>query len=106
LAGSGLETHHRFLREAEKTRFDFVQSLNNVHAEKLTYADDVNRNNGEEAGRRARVSSDNWQVLQNFHFTPDTPAQRLGKSISSFIQLMGWFLVLFLMSLSAGRKLI
>jgi ABC-2 type transport system permease protein len=106
LAGSGLETHHRFLREAEKTRFNFVQSLNDVHAEKLTYSDDVNRNSSEEAGRRARVSSDNWQVLQDFSFSPDAPAQRFNKSIASFVQLMGWFLALFLTCLSAGRKLI
>lgn len=106
LAGSGLETHHRFLREAEKTRFDFVQSLNDVHAEVLSYADDVNRNSSDEAGKRARVSSDNWRVLQAFHYTPDEPAQRLNKSVASFAQLISWFLVLFLTCLFAGRKMI
>ena len=44
LAGTDLATHHRFLREAEALRFDFVQALNQAHATDLDYTLDVNRN--------------------------------------------------------------
>jgi len=63
LAGTDLDTHHRFLREAEVVRYDFVQGLNKAHIEDLSYIDDINRNNGEEGWKRARVDATTWQVL-------------------------------------------
>jgi len=53
LAGTDLATHHRFLRESEALRFDFVQSLNEIHAEELDYTADINRNNDSGSSRRA-----------------------------------------------------
>ena len=64
LAGTDLATHHRFLREAEALRFDFVQGLNRVHAEQLAYDDDIRRSRDAKAERRTRVSAENWSLLK------------------------------------------
>jgi len=90
IAGSSLETHHRFLREAEKLRFDFVQSLNQIHQDTLDYKADMNRHNDDKS---ARVSASNWQVLSEFSFTTDTPTTRLSNSIPYLLQLLFWGLI-------------
>ena len=43
LSGSDIANHHAFLRKAEETRFEFVQGLNRLHAQKLSLADDLQR---------------------------------------------------------------
>ena len=94
VVGTSIETHHRFLRETEQLRFDFVQGLNKVHVEKLSYQDDMNRNASTEATKQARVSAQNWQVLQNFTFNVDTAQVRAQRSIPAFLQLFIWIAVL------------
>ncbi len=89
-AGSDLVNYHRFLREAEAARFSFVQGLNRAHVTELSYVDDINRNNSDEANLRARVSSDNWRVLQSFDFKPDPPAARLGTAGLGMLLLILW----------------
>ena len=105
LAGTDLSTHHRFLREAEALRYEFVQGLNKAHVEKLSYADDINRNKGEEGWRRARVDAQNWQVLQDFRFLPDPPKQRLSRALNGFLPLSLWLIGLLGIGLFASRKL-
>ena len=105
LAGTDLDTHHRFLREAETVRFDFVQGLNEAHIGKLSYIDDINRNNGEEGNRRARIDAANWQVLNDFTFTPDPASDRLRRAMSKLLALALWFLGLLSMGLLAARRL-
>lgn len=105
LAGTNLETHHRFLREAEALRFDFVQGLNTVHAEKLSYTADVNRNKSEEAYKKSLVSSANWQLLKDFHFEPDQASTRLLKGAIPFIQLGTWILILLVLATRAKKVL-
>ena len=78
LAGVDLETHHRFLREAEAIRYDFVQGLNRSHIEELSYDDDINRNQNAEASLRARIAPENWAVLDEFRFEPGAPEERFG----------------------------
>ncbi|MFC3122691.1 DUF3526 domain-containing protein [Agaribacter flavus] len=89
-AGTSIETHHRFMREAETLRFNFVQSLNQVHVEQLSYKDDINRNKGEDAWEKAKVSAENWQVIRDFTFETDTASTRLERSTSGFLQLLLW----------------
>jgi ABC-2 type transport system permease protein len=92
-AGSDLENHHRFLREAEAARFDFVQSLNRAHATELAYVDDVNRNIDEASGQKARISADNWRVLQSFDFQPAPAAERVRAALPSLLLLLLWCVV-------------
>jgi len=105
LAGTDLETHHRFLREAEALRYDFVQGLNKAHVEQLSYADDINRNNGDEGWRRARVDSQNWKVLNDFRFTPDTAQTRLDRAMSKLTSLILWLVAMVGLGLIAARRL-
>ena len=105
LAGTDLATHHRFLREAEALRYDFVQGLNKVHVEKLNYQDDLNRNKSEEASQKARVDAENWQVLNAFQFSPDPAADRLSRAASKLVALILWLALLLGAGLSAARRL-
>ncbi|MBZ2191703.1 DUF3526 domain-containing protein [Pseudoalteromonas arctica] len=106
VVGTSIETHHRFLRETEQLRFDFVQGLNKVHVEKLSYQDDMNRNASTEATKQARVSAQNWQVLQNFTFNVDNAKVRAQRSIPAFLQLFIWIAVLLGGIKFVGRRLL
>lgn len=105
VAGTDGKTHHRFLREAEALRFEFVQGLNNAHAHEMSYSDDVNRGQDDESNLRARVSADNWRVLNDFHFHPDSAATRLER-VSSSIGIVGvWILVFAIFGFVGARRL-
>lgn len=103
LAGTNLETHHRFLREAEKLRFDFVQGLNKVHTEKLSYSDEINKNKSAAAAQKAKVNANNWKILDSFIFMPNTASMRLVQSSQHFMQLLVWLFVLLILA-SRTRK--
>lgn len=92
LAGTDLTTHHRFLREAETVRFDFVKGLNDAHIEKLSYIDDMNRNIDRASTNRARISSDNWAVLNEFEFTPSAANVRAASATSPLTMLAVWLI--------------
>ncbi len=94
LAGVDLETHHRFLREAERVRFDFVQGLNKVHAENLAYVDDIRRGSDAAAEKRARVSAENWKVLEDFRFEPAAPSERIARAGGPLAMLAVWIAAL------------
>jgi ABC-2 type transport system permease protein len=104
-AGTGLEAHHKFLRDAENLRFDFVQGLNRAHAEQLTYADDSNRSGDPEAERRTRVSSDNWQMLEDFNYVPPSSDVRVSSALEPLGKLGAWFALLFGVVLFSARGL-
>ncbi|WP_158972706.1 DUF3526 domain-containing protein [Paraglaciecola sp. L3A3] len=105
-AGTSIETHHRFIRETEELRFSFVQSLNQIQTEQLSYLDDLNRNNGEEAWKKARVSATNWQMIKGFNFIIDDASTRLSRSTHSFFQLFLWIAILLVLIKFAGRRAI
>lgn len=101
ISGTSLETHHRFLREAENLRFEFVQSLNSVHQDKLNYQADINRYKEDVV---ATVDASNWRVLSEFSFTPDSDTSRLSKSTIYSIQLLFWIaIVVFVLRIAARR---
>jgi ABC-2 type transport system permease protein len=90
-AGTGLETHHRFLRETENLRFNFVQRLNQAHTNKLNYIDDMNRNKSEAAGQIARISAKNWNVIEGFKFRSSPSKERALQAMTPLAQLLLWF---------------
>ncbi len=90
IVGSDLGHHHRFLREAEAARFEFVQGLNRAHVDQLSYIDDINRNKGDAEWLRARVSSDNWRVLQSFNFRPAPASDRIAAAGGALLLLLLW----------------
>ena len=91
VAGTDLENHHRFLRAAEAHRFEFVQSLNRLHAERLSYRDDIRRSDSAEDNQRARVSADNWALLPEFDFAPAAAGDRIRRALPSVALLLLWF---------------
>lgn len=105
LAGVDLETHHRFLREAEAVRFEFIQGLNKSHIEELSYNDDINRNQSAEAARRARISPENWTVLNQFRFEPATPDERFRAATASITMLTVWLMALVTAGVFASGRL-
>lgn len=94
LAGTDLATHHRFLRESEALRFDFVQGLNDLHATKLSFADDAKRSSDPEAEKRTRVNAAAWALLGDFRFAPDPAPARAARAALPLAMLLGWLLVL------------
>jgi ABC-2 type transport system permease protein len=94
LAGTDLATHHRFLRESEALRFDFVQALNDLHANGLAYADDIARSSDPEAEQRTRVNASAWGLLDTFRFEPDPAATRVDRAALPLAMLLGWLALL------------
>ena len=105
LSGTDLATHHRFLREAEEVRFDFIQGLNRVHAEQLDYSDDMNRSVDAESERRARMSAENWNVLDEFSFQPAAADERLARAGAPLAMLFAWFLLVTAGGIQAARRM-
>lgn len=104
LSGTDLATHHRFLRESEALRFDFVQALNKAHVEELDYTVDINRSNNEESSRAARINAASWQVLDEFRFVPDSANERLGRARLSLAFLIGWLVLALGIIFAAARR--
>lgn len=104
LAGTDLATHHRFLRESETLRFNFVQSLNEIHANELDYETDINRNNDAASSQRAQVNSEAWQVLDEFRFGPDPANTRVSRASLSLGLLVGWLLIAIGVIFMAARR--
>ena len=105
LSGADLATHHRFLREAEQVRFDFVQGLNRVHAEQLDYTIDINRSIDTASERRTRMSAENWNVLDEFGFEAAPAGERLTRAAPALTMLLAWFLVLTVGLVFASRRI-
>ena len=91
ISGTDLEHYHRFLKDAENLRFDFVQGLNQAHVEKLSYQDDINRNKDEASWLRARVDAENWKVLDTYVFEPSDAPTRMARASQSIAILIVWF---------------
>ncbi len=105
VAGTDGKTHHRFLREAEALRFEFVQGLNEAHAHKMSYDNDINRSKDSESNLRARVSPDNWRVLNDFHFHADSASMRLERVSSSLGIMVIWVLAFTIVGFVGARRL-
>lgn len=105
LAGTDLAHQHRFLREAEDLRFTFVQRLNALHAEELSYADDVRRSSDAAAEQRARVSADFWRLLPEFRFSEAPAAERLRSALPAAGVLGLWLLALLALIAALGGRI-
>lgn len=105
LAGTDLATHHRFLRQSEALRFDFVQGLNDLHATGLSYADDAARSSDPAAEQRTRVNAAAWKLLDTFRFAPDPAADRMARAALPLALLLGWLTVLTGVIVAGARRL-
>lgn len=105
ISGTDLPHYHRFLRQAEEIRFDFVQGLNQVHTEQLSYADDINRSRDEASSLRTRMDASNWQVLDEYQFEASNTSTRLTNAGNSVVMLLAWFVAISASLLWAGGRL-
>ena len=105
LASTDLKQHHRFLRDAEALRFDFVQKLNQLHVEDLAYEDDIRRSEGKEANLRARVSAANWRMLETFPWQPNSTSDRMAESAPQLLILLFWWMGAALFGASGTQRL-
>jgi len=105
LAGTDLENYHRFLVEAENVRYKFVQSLNELHAHEVSYNDDNNKYKNEDTREKAKVSSDNWKVLDNFNFSIAPSEERLTEVKTAIMQLVFVFFIFIALTVFSGRRL-
>jgi len=105
ISGTDLEHYHRFLRHAEALRYAFVQGLNQVHVEKLSYIDDINRNKDQESFDRTRMDSANWQLLDEFRFEASSASERIKQAGPSIVMLVVWMIVLSILSVYLGRRI-
>lgn len=94
ISGTDLEHYHRFLRQAEELRYEFVQGLNEVHALKLDYETDINRSVDEDASQRTRMDASNWQLLEAFQFQPESSSTRLANAAMPIAMLCIWIILL------------
>ena len=104
-AGTDGRTHHRFLREAEAVRFDFVQGLNKAHETQMAYVDDINRSKHKDAEKRTRIDAKNWRVLNDFRFDVDPADQRLARVSTSIAALLAWLLFFVIIGFVGTRRL-
>ena len=104
-AGTDGRTHHRFLREAEAVRFDFVQGLNKAHETQTAYVDDINRSKHKDAEKRTRIDAKNWRVLNDFRFDVDPADQRLARVSTSIAALLAWLLFFVIIGFVGTRRL-
>ena len=105
IAGTDLYHYHKFLKETESLRYDFVQGLNEVHSTQLAYSDDINRSSDTEAEKRTRISSTNWQVLERYAFKPAQLSLRIKNAESSLLIMLMWFVSLMTAIFIIGRSL-
>lgn len=105
VSGTDLAHHHRFLREAEALRYAFVQGLNQVHAERLAYADDIKRSSDPQAERRTRVDAATWHLLGRFRFQPDAASNRIQQAQPQWLMLGLWCTVLLVAGWWASGRL-
>ena len=103
-ASTDLKRYHQFLRDAEAARFAFVQRLNKVHTNDLSYTDDINRNKDEESGLRARVDAHHWQMLDNFKQMPKTSSERLASGLPYLAALLLWAFVAAVLGLMGSAR--
>jgi ABC-2 type transport system permease protein len=82
-ASTDLENHQRFLRQAEQHRYQLVQSLNRLQAEKLTMAED-------RSSRDNRISRRHWDGLAQFQYLPEDPDNALRRTAPAAAVLLAW----------------
>ncbi len=86
-AGTDLAAYRRFLEQGERHRYQLVQALNRLQAEKLTLATD-------RSSRDDRIGAEHWHDLAQFQFEAAPPAQALHAAAPAAGWLLLWLAAL------------
>jgi ABC-2 type transport system permease protein len=87
-AGTDLASFRHFLEAGERYRYDLIQRLNQLQAEKLTYASD------RDADAMPRISRKNWLSFPEFHYEAASVAETLRRVAPAVAVLLVWIAVL------------
>lgn len=98
LAGTDLSAYHSFLAQGERHRYQLVQALNRLQAEKLTMATD-------RSSRDDRIAASHWHDLAAFRFEAVPPSQALRKAAPSAGVLLLWLAALACALVVATRRI-
>jgi ABC-2 type transport system permease protein len=103
-AQTDLRAHRRFVEQSERYRYDFVQRLNRLQAEAVTFADDTARSNDAAAERRTRIDAKYWHDIPDFRFQPEDPAETVRRVLPPLAGLLAWVIALTLGLLIVWRR--
>ena len=98
LSGTDLHSHRRFTEAAEQHRYRFVQQLNQLQAEKLSYA-------GDRSSRDNRIGHGHWQAIADFHHEAEPARDALRRALPAAGVLGAWALAAGALLVWAGRRL-
>ena len=102
-SGTDLREHQHFQRKAEAIRYDFVQKLNSMHTQELSYRDDIQRSSDRAAEQRTRVSPSNWRILDNIRNPADHTLKDVVSTLPHLLILAVWSALLALIGLIVVR---
>ncbi len=97
-SGTDLHAYRRFLEQAEHHRYELVQKLNRLQAEKLSY--DADR-----SSRENRIGHEHWQGIADFRYEAEAPADALHRALPMAGVLLTWLLALVGLLGLASRRL-
>ena len=86
-SGTDLHTYRRFLEQAEQHRYELVQTLNRLQAEKFTFATD-------RSTRESRIGREHWQGIADFRYAAEAPADALRRAVPMAGVLLAWLAAL------------
>ena len=98
ISGTDLHSYRRFVEAAERHRYHFVQALNRLQAEKLSYA-------GDRSSRDNRISHAHWQGIADFRYEPESAREAIARAMPAAGVLVGWACAAFALLVWAGRRL-
>ncbi len=97
-SGTDLHAYRRFLEQAEHHRYELVQKLNRLQAEKFTYATD-------RSSRESRIGREHWQGIADFRYEAEAPAETLRRALPMAGVLLAWLAALAGLLALACRRL-
>jgi ABC-2 type transport system permease protein len=98
LSGTDLHEHRRFTEAAERHRYRFVQQLNQLQAEKLSYA-------GDRSSRDSRIGHEHWRDITDFHHEPEPAHDAVRRALPAAGVLVAWALTALALLGWASRRL-
>lgn len=97
-AGTDLTAYRLFLEQAERHRYELVQKLNRLQAEKLSFTTDKGSLSG-------RIGKEHWKGVAGFMFEPESPSSTLHRVWPMAGVLMAWLAALVALLALATRRL-
>ncbi|PSJ36327.1 ABC transporter permease [Allosphingosinicella deserti] len=102
-AGTDFAGHRRFLEQAESYRYDLVQRLNRLQAERVTYANDTASD--ADADRRKRIAASHWERMPDFAYRPPDAGTLASGALPGLSIILLWLALAALLLGRASRRL-